>query len=81
MNWLKKVKFFAALMFVCGMLLSVSVSSCDSSKATEDNTTEEAEGESEHPAEDAEHPAGDSSEQPAGEHPKSDTTQVEESAQ
>jgi len=77
MNWLKKVKSFAALMFVCGMLVSVSVSSCDSSKATEDDSTKEAAGE----AENAEHPEGDSAEHPAGEHPKSDSTQVEESAQ
>lgn len=77
MNWLKKVKSFAALMFVCGMLLSVSVTSCDGSKATEDNSTEEAAGE----AENAEHPAGDSAEHPAPEHPKSDSTQVEESNQ
>lgn len=79
MNWLKKMKSFVALMFVCSMLVSVSVISCDS-KAT-GSDTEEA-------AEDAEHPAGDSSEHPAekaehpaGEHPKSDSTKVEESAQ
>lgn len=79
MNWLKNLKFFAALLFVCGMLLSVTVTSCENSKATEEDsteqsTTEEAEN-NEHPKEEGEHPKA--------EHPKSDsdTTKVEESQQ
>ena len=78
MNWLKNLKFFAALVFVCGMLLSVTVTSCDT-KTSGDNDaeTEQAEeGENnEHPKEDAEHPQS--------EHPEndSDSTKVEESNQ
>lgn len=71
MNWLKNLKLFAAMTFICGILLSVTAASCDS-KASEDNATEEAES-NEHPKEDAEHPAG--------EHPKSDSTEVEDNKQ
>ena len=77
MNWLKNLRFFAALVFVCGMLLSVTVTSCET-KATGDDSTEQSAEEAEkneHPKEEGEHPAG--------EHPKSDsdTTKVEESNQ
>lgn len=76
MNLLKKLKSFAVLAFICGILLSVSAASCETTKANEDDSTEQPAAEevesNEHPKEEAEHPAG--------EHPKSDadSTAVED---
>ena len=71
MTWLKKIKSFAALMFVCTMIVSASLTSCKPG----DGSAEEAKEESaEHPAGDtakADHPQGES------EHPRSDSTEVE----
>ena len=69
MNWLKKIKFLAAIMFLCCILASTGLTSCKKGEAVGDEAvTEEAA------------PAGDSakSEHPAGEseHPKSDSTAV-----
>ena len=75
MNWLKNLRLFAAMTFICGMLLSITAASCENTKASEDNATEQPAEE----AENNEHPK-DGAEHPAGEHPKSDSdsTEVEE---
>lgn len=68
MNFLKKIKSFAVLMFVCTILVSGSLTSC---KPGSDEAKEESE---EHPAADsakADHPKEDA------EHPKADSTKVE----
>jgi CHASE3 domain sensor protein len=68
MNWLKKIKLFTVLMFICSILVSASLTSCKKGDANSD-ATEHPEGE--------EHPASDSTEHPEGEHPeKSDSTNV-----
>jgi hypothetical protein len=74
MNWLKKIKSFAALVFVLSFLFSASLSSCgNKGQAGEKESTE-------HPAEEkSEHPEGGAKE----EHPKddkndSDSTRVEQ---
>lgn len=66
MNWLKNIKTFTMVMFVCSMLLAAGLTSCKKSEATGDEAT------TEHPAADstehAEHPQGGS------EHPNNDST-------
>lgn len=68
MNWLKKIKSFTVLMFVCSMLLSASLTSCDKAGNSSDDDKEEVAGDT---TKKADHPQG--------EHPKndSDTTKVE----
>lgn len=72
MNLLRRIRTFSVLMFVCGILLSATVISC------KQGGSEDHEETSEHPAGDstekakAEHPKGES------EHPKSDTTKVDQ---
>jgi hypothetical protein len=67
MNWLKKIKVLAAVMFLFCFLVSASLTSC-----TNKGQAEEKEA-TEHPAEEkAEHPEGDK----ANEHPeKADSVQ------
>lgn len=65
MNWLKKIKVLAAVMFMFCFLVSASLTSCENKgQAAEEEGTE-------HPAEEkAEHPEG------ANEHPeKADSVQ------
>lgn len=71
MNFLKKMKSFAVLMFVCTILVSGGLTSCKPGDSSSDEAKEES---AEHPAADsakADHPKGDN------EHPKSDSTKVE----
>lgn len=69
MNWLKKFKSFAVLVFVFSFLIAASLSSCGNK-----GNAEEKEG-ADHPAADSveksEHPKADT----ATEHPKKDSTQ------
>ena len=69
MNLLKRIKFFAFLMFICTVLVSATLTSCKKGDSAGDEDT-------------TEHPAGDTTEKadhPQGEHPAndSDTTKVE----
>lgn len=59
MNFLRKIKSFAVLMFVCTILVSGSLISCKPGDSSGDEAKEEA----------AEHPAGDSAK---ADHPKAD---------
>ena len=68
MNWLKRIRTFAVLMFVSGVLLSATVTSCKQAESTDH---EEA---SEHPAADSTEAAKDEHPKAESEHPKSDST-------
>lgn len=73
MNWLKKIRSFALLVFVFSFLFSASLSSCESKgKVTEstENAAEEGAEKSEHPEGESEHPEGE-------EHPQSNKDSVE----
>lgn len=71
MNLLKRIRTFAVLMFVTGMLLSATVTSC---KQAASGDQEEA---SEHPAADSTEKAGDEHPKADSEHPKSDSTNAQ----
>lgn len=71
MNLLKRIKTFAVVMFVSGVLLSATVTSC---KQAESADQEES---SEHPAGDTTEKAKDEHPKAESEHPKSDTTKVD----
>lgn len=71
MNFLKKIKSFAVLMFVCTILVSGTLTSCKPGDGSGNEAKEESD---EHPAGDsakADHPKKDA------EHPKNDSTKVE----
>jgi hypothetical protein len=76
MNWLKKIRSFAVLVFVFGFLFSASLSSCES-KGNEtgntENTAEVGAEKSEHPEGESEHPEGEEGQ----EHPQSNKDSVE----
>lgn len=60
MNLLKRIRTFAVLMFVTGVLLSATVTSCKQVESADQEETPE-------------HPAGDSTEKVKDEHPKAET--------